>query len=187
MDNNFRKTVNLRQPAGKPLASRAEGIDQVYNSEGEMNKADFNKINRPKIKQVNEPIFKRIIILLAIIIAGILIYWIFFHGGEEKVKENTTLWYSVKLVNGEIYYGQITDTKADPVVLNNVYYNYDQLKGEGSVATEKTETGNLRLVKRGKETHGPDGTMNIVRAQVLFMEPLKEDSKVLRAILDYEH
>ncbi|MFH1822487.1 MAG: hypothetical protein ABH830_02185, partial [Patescibacteria group bacterium] len=183
----FHKTVNLRQPVKKPMASRVEEIDQVYNNEGEMNKADFNRINKPKLRRVNEPIFKRIIILLAIIMAGAIIYWLFFHGGGEKVKENTTLWYSIKLVNGEIYYGQIIDIKADPVVVNNVYYNYDQLNAEPNAATDKAGTSNIRLVKRGKETHGPDGTMDIVRAQILYMEPLREDSKVLRAILDYEH
>jgi hypothetical protein len=51
---------------------------------------------------------------------------------------------------------------------------------------DKKENANLRLVKRGKEVHGPDGTLSVVRAQVVYMEPMKEDSKVLKAILEYE-
>ena len=68
------------------------------------------------------------------------------------------------------------------MIIENVYYNYDQQKGTKTIE----ETGSLRLVKRGQETHGPEGIMNIVRLQVLYMEPLKKDSKVLEAILNYE-
>ena len=44
----------------------------------------------------------------------------------------------------------------------------------------------LRLVKRGKEAQGGDGSMAVVRAHVVSLEPLADDSKVLKAILDYE-
>jgi hypothetical protein len=86
-------------------------------------------------------------------------------------------------VNDQTYYGQVEDKASDPVVVKNVYYNYDQLNKEAEPADA---SGNLRLVKRGKEAHGPDGSMEIIRGQVIFIEPLKEDSKVLKAILDYE-
>jgi hypothetical protein len=33
-------------------------------------------------------------------------------------------WYAIKLTTGEIYYGEIEDEKANPVVINNVYYNF---------------------------------------------------------------
>ncbi|MFH0923104.1 MAG: hypothetical protein V1825_00025, partial [Candidatus Falkowbacteria bacterium] len=59
----------------------------------------------------------------------------------------------------------------------------DQIEGNNE---NTSETGSIRLVKRGKETHGPSGVMNIVRAQVVYMEPLDEESKVLKAILNYE-
>jgi hypothetical protein len=70
-------------------------------------------------------------------------------------------------------------------VIENVYYDYDQLN-PAAKEEERSDTSSLRLVKRGKETHGPVGTMNIVRAQIVYMEPLANDSKVLKAILDYE-
>ncbi|WP_319526173.1 hypothetical protein [uncultured Desulfosarcina sp.] len=96
-----------------------------------------------------------------------------------------TGWYAVKLVSGETYYGQINDTDADPVVIKNVYYNYDQmLENQGKNNTN--QSGSVRLVKRGKEPHGPDTTMSIIRNQVKYMEALKQDSKVLQAILQYE-
>ncbi len=165
---------------------RAEEIDKVYNDEeeGKTDKQDLRKINRPIIKQVNEPLFKRITFIVAIIFIGLVCYWLFFgRGGNENtqgINQNST-WYAVKLVDEEMYYGQISDIKADPIVINNVYYDYDQQNKDNT-----GESNNLRLVKRGQETHGPSGSMNIVRSQVLYMEPLREDSKVLKAILDYE-
>lgn len=207
MTEDFQKTVNLRekmkkksQPESKPpivhrkVKRRAEEIDQVYNSEVEdkITKPDLRKITRPEVRRVNEPIFKRIIIIVAFIVIGLAVYGLFFRGDSNGPATDTVAqpkWYAVKLVTGEVYYGQISDIAADPIIISSVYYNYDQLSPSTSPEQEnekKKETGSLRLVKRGKETHGPEGTMNIVRSQVIYMEPLKEDSKVLKAILDYE-
>lgn len=186
MVNKFRKTVDLKEQAERQQAakqskvSRAAGIDRIYNEKEEA-RTDMQKIQKPVQKQVNEELFKRIVVLVAIIIVVGVSYFMFFKKSEDNGKAKN--WYSIKLVNNEIFYGQIKDTGADPVVIKNVYYIYDQQKDEGKAVAE---TGNLRLVKRGKETHGPEGTMNVVRVQVLYMEPLKDDSKVLEAILSYE-
>ena len=153
----------------------------------------MQRINRPIIKQVNEGLIKRIVLVLAIIIMAGVFYWLVFARNDQSAgsnKEEQT-WYAVKLVNEEVYYGQVADTGADPIIINNVYYSYEQALGEddasaGSTQGRSESSNNLRLVKRGKETHGPSGSMNIVRSQVLYMESLKQDSKVLQAILDYK-
>jgi len=205
MSNNFQQTVDLKEqmerrkkqarqrkakqfasPVSSSALSADSGLEQVYN-DGEKDKIrkELQKISQPRANRVNEILLKRLVILLAIILVAATVYLLFFkaEGGEVGRKSSSQKWYTVKLVNGEIYYGQISDLSADPVVISNVYYNYDQLR-DGK--KEVDETSNIRLVKRGKETHGPDGTMNIVRSQILFMEPLKEESKVLQAILEYE-
>ena len=99
--------------------------------------------------------------------------------GHRTSVVTTKEWYAVKLINNEVYYGQIGNIKSDPLVIENVYYNYDS-------NDPQDQSNNLRLVKRGKESYGPSGVMNIVRSQVLFIEPLKQDSKVLQAIREYE-
>ena len=180
MPTDFQQTVNLKEKS-KPKAgsSRAEGIDKVFNDSGE----GFNKISRPKVRKVNESLARRLAAIVALIAVLAAVYFLFFRkSGGEEIMVKAGNWYAVKLVDGEIFYGQIKDTAADPVIIENVYYNYDQQKGDKAAS----ETGNLRLVKRGEETHGPEGIMNIVRLQVLYMEPLKKDSKVLEAILNYE-
>ena len=210
MEDNFQKTVNLKErmqkarPANigrktnknlkksnfKSAPSKAEAIDQVFDDKED--KHDFQKINRPVNSNGNgkNAIYKQIIFVLFVIIICLGVY-LFNNRNREfetvKSEGGKSSWYSIKLMNGEFYYGQIKNTGDDPIVLENVYYNYDQVNSDQDKNNEKQESGNLRLVKRGKETHGPDGSMSIVRTQVVYMEPLREDSKVLKAILDYEN
>lgn len=188
MTDNFQQTVDLRDKRERPR--RPTPLEKIYQDEDEVKpKADLKKISQPKIRQPRQGLIKIIVFILAILAVGAAVYFLFFKTKGGAVNSKAQSWYAIKLVDGEIFYGQISDTKADPVVVANVYYNYDQAKQAEAAkgqAQAVPETGNLRLVKRGQETHGPAGTMDIVRAQVLFMEPLKTDSKVLQAILQYE-
>lgn len=166
--------------------SRSKKIDDIYG-EGD----SLKEISRPEARRINEKMAKQIIFALAFIAVSAMVYWLFFAGKADEAKKpaEEKKWYAVELIDGRMFFGQIADTSADPVVLENVYYDYDQIKKDnlgGEPAQEKNETANLRLVKRGKETHGPSGEMEIVRAQVLLMEPLAAESKVLKAILEYE-
>jgi hypothetical protein len=214
MSDNFQKTVDLKKkitassannnearrapqatqkkaPIKKTFSkSRAEDIDQVYGNDPDYTEADnnFKTISRPVRKANGNDFYKKTTaVLFAVLLMFSVFYFVRASGGDSSVEQtpgaSASGWYAVKLVNNEVYYGEITDTGADPLVIKNVYYNYDQVNPE-AVKTE--EGGSLRLVKRGKETHGPDGSMNVIRTQVLFLEPLKADSKVLKAILDYE-
>ena len=192
--SDFQQTVDLRgKSAGAPKPPKKSGegspaasLDKIYSAEAD-GKKEMHKINQPAVRN-NPSDFKLIrlaVFILAFLIVGFTVYSLFFKsqtGTQIAVKSQN--WYAVKLVDGEIFYGQIKDTKTDPIVIANVYYNYDQVKTKDGQKTGD-QAGSLKLVKRGQETHGPDGTMDIVRSQVLFMEPLKADSKVLKAILEY--
>jgi len=199
MSEDFQQTVDLKlkneeqkkrtrlRATSSAAVKNAREIDEVYKkTEGEKNE-NLKKIEKYSEPKVNENIFRNIVIILAILIVCGLTYFMIFRGNNKKVEQQTSNWYAVKLINGEEYYGEINDTKADPVVISNVYYNYDQIK-DGIVNKNYVPdpTASLRLVKRGKEIHGPDGTMDVVRGQVVYMEPLKADSKVLQAILNYQ-
>ena len=185
MENNFQQTVNLKKKStkkNKTIKKQSSEIDKIYDDR-EI-KRELQKIALPKNNQQSENIYKKIVFILIFILIFVVIYFLFFSNKDNSLKtleENkNNNWYSVKLLNDEIYYGQIDDIKSDPVVIQNVYYNYDQAN------KEENKNNNLRLVKRGKETHGPDGTMDIVRSQVVYMELLSDDSKVLQAIINYE-
>lgn len=133
-------------------------------------------------------------ILLTLVLLGGTFYLWYISGFEisptvqiRKIN-NSNPWYAVKLVDGEIVYGKITDINTDPLVIESVYYNYDQKIGGNDSEQKKAinEAGDLRLVKRGNETHGPDGKLQVFRAQVVFMENLRADSGVLRVIEENE-
>lgn len=198
MPDNFQQTVDLREQMEKrreatrrSAKNPATPIEKIYSQTGaDEPSSDLKKISRLKTARPSGGGYRWLTFFLAILVIAASFYFLFFSRWPgESADPKQKNWYAVKLADGEIFYGQIADVKADPVVIANVYYDYDQARRAGSAAdSAKTieETGNLRLVKRGKETHGPDGTINVVRAQVLFMEPLKDNSKVLQAILGYE-
>jgi len=185
MSEDLNAPINLKKELerkNRRSAENGENFDRWYKEAPE--KENFSRFARP----VREPVKNngRIFFWAALVIAAsFLVYWFFFAGGGSwrQKNENDGQWYAVRLVSDEVYYGQVADLKADPVVLKNVYYNYDQNK---QVKDAADETGNLRLIKRGNETHGPDGSMDIIRSQIKFIEPLSKNSKVLKAILDYE-
>ena len=213
--DNFQKTVNLKDKAdrerqrllyGEPektparhalqgeaggekkVKSKAEDIDEVYERKGSANSEDnLRKINRPIIKNVNEKLIKYAVMVLAVVLVIATVYFLFFRNSGDKQKADNNLnanWYAIKLNNNEMYYGQIEDTSADPVIIKNVYYDYDMLN---KTEKEAGAAASLRLVKKGKETYGPSGVMEVVRSNVAYMDVLKSDSKVLKAILDYEN
>ena len=210
MPNDFQQTVNLRKKfehekierarlAQKPSLSvdnkmefrnggaKAEAIDKVYRDDN-MAKPDLKKIIRPQFKQWDKELIKRIgLIVVAVIFFVVVVGLVARSIGKANDKSNTLAgagsWYAVSLVTGEIYYGQIADIKANPVVIDNVYYDYDQQNKKTETASG---TGNIRLVKKGKESYGPSGKMMVYQAQIKSVDELSNDSKVRQAILDYE-
>jgi len=170
------KRTSLKEGEGARKKIREENLDNIYN--GEENKQDeLGIIKRDEGKKINS---SAVFVVFLVILLGVFGFWLSKKSGGAKItQENQEVWYAVTLSDNEMFYGLIADTAADPVVIRDVYYNYDK-KEDGS------PSGNLRLVKRGKEAHGPTGSINIVRGQIKYMEPLKDDSKVLKAILENE-
>lgn len=168
---------------------QAEGIDEIYGEDEADN--SLHMINKARVSNINTGVIKQIVFSLIFLVIGGALYGLYSNKEEDSLnvdrREPSKEWYAVKLVSGEVYYGQVSDLSADPVVVDKVYYDYDQSKSiEEKDNKEKSEASNLRLVKRGKETHGPEGSMNIIRSQIKYIEALKPESKVLKAIIDYE-
>lgn len=79
---------------------------------------------------------------------------------------------AIHLDTGETYFGKIIDASETSVIIEDIYYfaNGDKTK----------------LIKHGREVHGPNDVMTINRERVLTAESLKDDSKVMQAILKYK-
>ncbi len=85
---------------------------------------------------------------------------------------------AVFLANDQVYFGKL-EQKGDVLALSDVYYI--RLNQTDEKAT--TEQPQLALVKLGDQIHGPVDEMRINSDQVLFVERIKDESTVVRAIM----
>ncbi len=102
---------------------------------------------------------------------------------------------SLFLTNGQVYFGKISKYTNDYVQLTNVYYLQTQQAVQSTTSPGATESGNtpssnskplLSLARLGGEIHGPKDSMFVPRNQVLYWENLKNNSKIVQAIHDYQ-
>jgi len=178
-------------PMRKKFIKRSKEIDKVYNGEAEkeFTQKELHKITKPAATNMKELLYRRLSFAFGAIILFIVVYFLFFAGNktDEIVNDaKESIWYAVILTNGDIYYGQVDDRTTDPIVVKNVYYDYDQINK--NVTEEEKNSGNLKLVKQGSagETYDPDNNLELVRTHVQEFKKLKDDSKVLKAILENE-
>lgn len=93
-------------------------------------------------------------------------------------------YHAVFLSNNQVYFGKLSKTNTSFPVLSDVYY-IQAFTSEDLASTANT-SGQLQLVKLGSELHQPQDTMYLNKEQILFIEPLKPDSKIVQAIANYK-
>jgi hypothetical protein len=93
--------------------------------------------------------------------------------------------YAVFLANGQVYFGNIARENDRSLYLKNIYY----LKLSKPVLSQEDlqDDSAASLVKLGNELHGPEDAMEVRQSQILFVEKLKGDSKVTKAIDQYKN
>lgn len=95
-------------------------------------------------------------------------------------------YYAVFLSNGQVYFGHLNKyyTSKNPV-LYDIYYLQ---AGQELQAAEKKEgeAGQFNLVKLGQELHGPEDVMVLNKDQILFVEQLKDDGQVVKAVTEHK-
>lgn len=119
---------------------------------------------------------------LIIVIVAVGAYFAAINTNKANNKDRQ----AVFLTNGQVYFGYVKNEKADPIVMTDVYYLQVQqaLQADGTTSSNQADQ-QVSLVKLGNELHGPKDEMRINRAQVLFVEDMKDDSKVNQSIADY--
>lgn len=134
--------------------------------------------------------FTRVIVLLIIIaLIGGGAYYLFARNarqGSGLMPASSDAagkgYVAVFLSNDQVYFGQLS-TSDGALVLTDVYYiRLNQSSGTNSSSTS-SEDAQLSLVKLGDQIHGPVDEMRINQDQVLFIERLKDESTVVRAIV----
>lgn len=90
---------------------------------------------------------------------------------------------AVFLDNGQVYFGKVAARDMKYIVLTDIYYLQLQQNLQNQNNAPGTQP-DISLVKLGGELHGPEDKMEIVRDHILFIEDLRNDSKVSTAIRD---
>lgn len=115
--------------------------------------------------------------------------------GNDSMRIDQGKYQAVFLTNGQVYFGKVGFHDSSYVELSDIYYLQvkpvlQQSEGENNndnkqqqQQEQKTE---LSLVKLGNELHGPLDRMMINKDQIVFVEDLKDDSKVTDAIVRYK-
>ena len=129
-------------------------------------------------------------LLPLIVVAAVILvigggYW-FFKGRGGGISSGE--YQAVFLSNGQVYFGKITKADSNEVVLKDIYYLITRpalqtQTPEASPAAQEQQPG-YTLVKLGQEMHGPMDEMRINRKHILFIEGLKEDGRVVQAIME---
>ena len=81
---------------------------------------------------------------------------------------------AVFLTNGQVFFGEITDSDWNTITLGDVYY----IRSEVNPETKKLKH---TLIRRGSELHGPQ-KMIVSRGAILLIEPVGHDSTVAKLI-----
>ncbi len=119
---------------------------------------------------------------LIVIVLAVALAWYFLMGpgaaGNEEAPIASGDYQAVFLDNGQVYFGKLERSRGDFYTLTNVFYL------QSGVTVEQTSS--LSLTKLGSEAHGPEDQMQINREHILFIEDMKDDSKVVQAIQEYK-
>lgn len=143
--------------------------------------------------------------ILLVVILAVLIGAVLFRDrimpkkdGAEKTDDAATEtasgYQAVFMVNGQVYFGKLSDTTQQYMTLEDVYYlqliQQPGLQGsqQGTAQQQQQQAQpQLTLRKLGKdELHGPLDLMKINTDQVLFYEDIKEEGEVMQAIRKYQ-
>ena len=123
-------------------------------------------------------------VLCVILIIGSFYFWF----ATRSLIDTEDSYQAVFLSNGQVYFGNIVKENRSEIHMNNVYYlQVQQQLREESNENKGAAQPDLSLVKLGNELHAPKDAMFINRKHVLFVENLKDDSTVVKAIEEYKN
>lgn len=124
-------------------------------------------------------------ILWLVVLVVVIVLLALWQQGTIALGTRKNTYQAVFLTNNQVYFGKLSSAEAQYPVLRDIYYLQvtQALQPKDQNASPQT---NINLVKLGAEIHGPTDEMRINRDQILFVEDLKPDSQVTKAIEQYK-
>ncbi len=130
-----------------------------------------------------------VVVIVIILVIGGGYYFLRGRGGQIASGE----YQAVFLTNDQVYFGRIAKSDSTEVVLKDVFYllirQPTQVQAQTPEATPGAQAEQPRYELRhlgDGEAHGPMDEMSINRAQILFIEPLRDDGMVVKGIQQYK-
>ncbi len=117
------------------------------------------------------------------VLAAILVAGVFY---STRPQATSSAYQAVFLSNGQVYFGHLYNPGGMNPVLRDIYYLQSQPSNPQNTSSNQNQQSQLSLVKLGNELHGPQDKMVIKSDQILFWENLKDNSKVVQAIHQYQ-
>ena len=126
-------------------------------------------------------IFFMLLVLIALILVVLVVRTQLFRAGiatlfapsaAEVIDHNG--YQAVFLTNGSTYFGKLQEQGDQWFLLSDVFY------------LSASEQSGTQLIKRGSEAQGPKEPMIIPRAQILFIENLRDDGDIVTLIKRYK-
>lgn len=198
------REINLRS-GSKP---------KVSSSSGSRTESSFVPKKSPDVSR--PVLLTLFFLVLAVLVLGASVLFGVIYSEQIRkanlVKLNSDKYHAVFLSNGQVYFGLLSNYNSENPKLSDIYYlqlaqspqavSEDQVtenteaktegeadSTEGQVLEQPGQTSSdqgLTLIKLGEELHGPEDSMILNKEQILFIEQLKDDGKVVKAIKDYK-
>lgn len=116
-------------------------------------------------------------LVVVVVLAAGTVYYLNNRRADNKSGDQRQ---AVFLTNGQVYFGFVQDPMAEVIKIKDIYYLRTQDLLQANESTD--ESKKISLVKLGNELHGPTDEMLINRNQILFIESMRNDSKINSAI-----
>lgn len=118
-------------------------------------------------------------VFICAVILGIVLFG--FFKVAESFDHSASGYFAIFLDNEQVYFGKIGSADGTFVNVTDVYYFGFPGVGEGQA------DGDVALIKLGSEVHAPTDEMKINRNHILYVEELRDDSRVVAAIKAYKN
>lgn len=124
-----------------------------------------------------------------ILVVALISFLLFASPRTESRFVEDDKYQAVFLNGGQVYFGQVTHLNSEYLRLVDIYYlrgNQQVQPAEGENVPAIPQDGDISLVNRGCELHGPKDEMLINNDQIIFWENLKDDGQVSEAIAEFK-